>query len=61
MIIKLKEVSEMKKDPYSKGEPTLAEGIDTEDMLNQDATQEEIANGDSTNVTVLSLDENDPS
>jgi hypothetical protein len=51
----------MKKDTYSKGEPTLAEGIDTEDVLNQDATQEEIANGDSTSVTVLTLDENDPS
>jgi hypothetical protein len=61
LIIKLKEVSEMKKDTHSKGEPTLAEGINTEDLLNQDATQEEIENGDSTNVTVLSLDENDPS
>ncbi|MDR7077392.1 hypothetical protein J2Y03_002416 [Neobacillus niacini] len=51
----------MKKDTYSKGEPTLAEGINTEDVLNQDATEEEIANGESTNVTVLSLDEIDPS
>lgn len=51
----------MKKDKYSKGEPTLAEGINTEDILNQDATQEEIENGESTNVTVLTLDENDPS
>jgi hypothetical protein len=55
------EVKDMKKDSYSKGEPTLAEGINTEDILNQDATQEEIENGESTNVTVLSLDENDPS
>lgn len=55
------EVTVMKKDNDSKGEPTLAEGINTEDMLNQDATPEEIENGESTNVTVLSLDENDPS
>jgi hypothetical protein len=51
----------MKKDKSSKGEPTLAEGFNTEDILNQDATQEEIDNGESTNVTVLSLAENDPS
>ncbi|MBT2696177.1 hypothetical protein J7E79_01845 [Bacillus sp. ISL-40] len=51
----------MKKDTYSKGDPTIAEGMDTEDVLNRDATQTEIENGDSTNVTVLSLDENDPS
>jgi hypothetical protein len=54
-------VTDMKKDSYSKGEPTLAEGINTEDILNQDATQKEIENGESTNVTVLTLDENDPS
>jgi hypothetical protein len=58
---KLVEVFVMKKDKSSKGEPTLAEGFNTEDILNQDATQEEIDNGESTNVTVLSLDENDPS
>lgn len=51
----------MKKDTYSNGKPTIAEGMDTEDVLNRDATQAEIENGDSTNVTVLSLDENDPS
>jgi uncharacterized lipoprotein len=55
------EVIVMKKDKNSKVEPTLAEGINTEDILNQDATQEEIENGESTNVTVLTLDENDPS
>jgi uncharacterized lipoprotein len=55
------EVIVMKKDKNSKVEPTLAEGINTEDVLNQDATQEEIENGESTNVTVLTLDENDPS
>ncbi|WHY69365.1 hypothetical protein [Neobacillus sp. SuZ13] len=51
----------MKKGTYSKAEPTIAEGIDTEDVLNKDATQEEIENGESTSVTTLSLDENDPS
>ncbi|MEH7254476.1 hypothetical protein V7111_20395 [Neobacillus niacini] len=54
-------MSRIKKDSYSNGEPTLAEGINTEDVLNQDASEEEIANGESTNVTVLTLDENDPS
>jgi hypothetical protein len=54
-------VSDMKKDQYSKGEPTIAEGMNTEDELNRDATQADIENGDSTKVTVLSLDENDPS
>jgi hypothetical protein len=51
----------MKKDTYSKGEPTIAEGFNTEDVLNKEATQEEIENGDSTDVTVLTFDENDPS
>jgi hypothetical protein len=51
----------MKKDKYSKGAPTIAEGMNTEDELNRDATQAEIENGESTEVTVLSLDENDPS
>jgi hypothetical protein len=53
----------MKKDTQlnSNEEPTIAEGIDTEDELASDATAEEIGQGDSTKVTVLSLDENDPS
>ncbi|MBV7504500.1 hypothetical protein KW850_04365 [Bacillus sp. sid0103] len=51
----------MKKNTYSKAEPTIAEGTNTEDELNREATQEEIENGESTSVTVLSLDENDPS
>ncbi|WP_191992051.1 hypothetical protein [Bacillus aerolatus] len=42
-------------------EPTLAEGIDTEDELKRDATPEEISKGEYTEVTALSLDENDPS
>lgn len=54
-------VSDMKKDTYSKGTPTIAEGMNTEDDLNREATQAEIEEGDSTKVTILSLDENDPS
>ncbi|WEG13044.1 hypothetical protein PU629_01410 [Pullulanibacillus sp. KACC 23026] len=42
-------------------EPTLAPGIDTEDELNDEATEEEIEEGDTTTVTRLVLDENDPS
>ncbi|WP_246944661.1 hypothetical protein [Bacillus pinisoli] len=41
--------------------PTIAEGIDTEDELNRDATNEEVDHGEYTEVTTLSLDENDPS
>ncbi|MBM6618839.1 hypothetical protein [Bacillus suaedaesalsae] len=41
--------------------PSIAEGMNTEDELNRDATQEEINHGDYTEVTTLSLDENDPS
>ena len=57
----IERVSDMKKDTYSNGEPTIAEGINTEDELNKDATPADIEKGESTNVTVLSLDENDPS
>lgn len=42
-------------------EPTMAEGMNTEDELNRDATPEEISKGEYTEVTTLSLDENDPS
>jgi len=41
--------------------PTIAEGMNTEDELQKDATPEEISKGEYTNVTTLSLDENDPS
>ncbi|USK33196.1 hypothetical protein [Bacillus sp. V2I10] len=51
----------MKKENRSSDEQTLAEGINTEDELNRDATEEEIDKGDYTKVTTLSLDENDPS
>jgi len=49
-----------KRKPGENGEPTLAEGIDTEDELNESASQEEIDKGEYTSVTTLSLDENDP-
>ncbi|MBB6452391.1 hypothetical protein HNQ94_000836 [Salirhabdus euzebyi] len=42
-------------------EPTIAEGIDTEDELKEEATKEEVEKGDFTSVTTLSSDENDPS
>lgn len=42
-------------------EPTIAVGIDTEDELMEDATNEEVNKGEYTKVTTLSLDENDPS
>ena len=41
--------------------PIIAEGIDTEDKLNKEATPEEIARGEYTKVVTVSLDENDPS
>ncbi|GAA0342827.1 hypothetical protein GCM10008967_36600 [Bacillus carboniphilus] len=51
----------MKKREVKYDEPTIAEGMNTEDQLQQDASQEEIEKGDYTEVTTLSLDENDPS
>ncbi|QNG59099.1 MULTISPECIES: hypothetical protein [Bacillaceae] len=51
----------MKKENRSEADPTFAEGINTEDELKRDATKEEIDKGDYTEVTTLSLDENDPS
>jgi hypothetical protein len=58
---KMKGVLDMKKYTQSNEVPNIAEGIDTEDELTRDATAKEIEQGDSTKVTVLSLDENDPS
>ncbi len=51
----------MKKQTNSTENPTIAEGMNTEDELQKDATQDEISKGEYTNVTTLSLDENDPS
>ena len=50
----------MKKQNHTE-EPTIAEGINTEDQLDKTASQEEIAKGEYTKVVTLSLDENDPS
>ncbi|WP_180320117.1 hypothetical protein [Peribacillus loiseleuriae] len=49
------------KKPNHTGEPTIAEGINTEDQLEKNASSEEIAKGEYTKVVTLSLDENDPS
>ena len=51
----------MKRYSKSNDEPTIAEGINTEDELKRDATETEIDKGEYTKVTSLSLDENDPS
>ncbi|WP_428909733.1 hypothetical protein [Niallia sp. Krafla_26] len=51
----------MKKQKNSADKPTIAEGINTEDELQKDATTEEISKGEYTEVIALSLDENDPS
>jgi hypothetical protein len=41
-------------------EPSLAQGMDDNEELQQDATEQEISDGDYTSVTTLSLDEVDP-
>jgi hypothetical protein len=51
----------MERNSQSKGEASIAPGMDTEDELKKDATESEIDKGESTQVTTLSLDENDPS
>jgi hypothetical protein len=58
--INMKGVWNMKKQNHTE-EPTLAEGINTEDDLDREATSQEIAEGEYTKVVTLSLDENDPS
>ncbi|MDN4525604.1 hypothetical protein [Fictibacillus fluitans] len=49
----------MKRD--HKDEPTVASGMNDAEELNQDATQEEVENGEYTEVTTMSWDEVDPS
>ena len=51
----------LKKNREIDNTPTIAEGMDTEDELKRDATATEIEKGEYTQVTTLSLDENDPS
>ncbi|WLD93249.1 hypothetical protein [Alkalihalobacillus sp. AL-G] len=41
-------------------EPTFAPGMDIDHQLKQDASEEEVKEGDYTEVTTLSLDETDP-
>lgn len=42
-------------------EPTIAPGMDDQEELEQNATNEEIEKGEYTSVTTLSFDEVDPS
>ena len=58
--INMEGVWNMKKQNLTE-EPTLAEGINTEDQLDKEATSQEVAEGEYTKVVTLSLDENDPS
>lgn len=44
-----------------KKEPTLASGMDDQEELAQNATENEVKAGEYTNVTTLSYDEVDPS
>jgi len=52
-------ISKKKRQPEN--EPTIAPGLDDQDILEQSATEEEIQNGEYTNVTTLSYDEVGPS
>lgn len=45
----------------SKKKPTLAPGMNDQEVLDQSASKEEIKNGEYTRVTTLSYDEVDPS
>lgn len=51
----------MKEKKGKKGESKIAPGMDDQEELKQDATEEEINKGDYTKVTTLSYDEVDPS
>lgn len=48
-----------KKEKYK--EPTIANGVDDQEELEQKATKEEVAKGDYTKVVTLSYDEVNPS
>jgi hypothetical protein len=49
-------MSDAKKDNQPGEEPVVAPGMNTHDELEEKATEEEIARGDSTTVTRLFLD-----
>lgn len=51
----------MKKNRKNMNEPTIAPGLDDQNELEQNATQNEIKKGESTSVYTLSYDEVDPS
>ncbi|MDP4084154.1 MAG: hypothetical protein Q8934_06010 [Bacillota bacterium] len=50
-----------KRKTTNDNEPTLAPGMDDQEELEQNATEEEVEKGDYTSVTTLSYDEVDPS
>ncbi len=51
----------MKKDKEKKNIPTIAPGLDDQEELERDATNEEVQKGEYTSVYSLSYDEVDPS
>lgn len=51
----------MMKKPTPESAPTLAPGLDDEKQLEKEASKEERAKGEVTEVTTLSYDEVDPS
>lgn len=51
----------MKKDMGKKNIPTIAPGLDDQEVLEKDATNEEVQKGEYTPVYTLSYDEVDPS
>jgi len=58
---KTKGVVSMGKKDRKEKEPTIANGMDDQEELNQNASKEEIAKDDYTKVVTLSYDEVDPS
>jgi len=51
----------MKKNRSSGDSPTIAPGLDTDAKLSQNASRKEARQGNTTRVTIVSLDEVDPS
>jgi len=51
----------MKKDKLNKNDPKIAAGLDDNDELEQEATNEEIEKGEFTPVYTFSYDEVEPS
>ncbi|WP_338472284.1 hypothetical protein R4Z10_05935 [Niallia sp. XMNu-256] len=51
----------MKKETEKKDQPTIATGLDDQEELEKNATNEEVRKGEYTQVYTLSYDEVDPS